>query len=162
MFFSWYLDEEESVKSSRVHRHVTSRLHLITLFFFIRRALHGAGRDASLVQLLLQPGNLLQALRLADHLLDALLLLFRQLDSDGLLAWRGAFGTGRGGRHVEGARLDAHDLGRERRRFFRRAKHLSGLGALRVFDLLVVEEPDVGVAPDNPESVMLQNRVKKK
>lgn len=131
-----------------------SRLHLITLFFI--RHLHRAGRDASLVQLLLQPRNLLQALRLADHLLDALLLLLRQLDADGLLAWRGAFGPGRGGRHIEGARLDAHDLQRERRRFLRRAEQLSGLGALRVFDLLVVEEPDVGVAPDHPGTVVLR------
>lgn len=71
-------------------------------------------RYPSLVQLPLQPRNLLQTLRIPNHLLDPLLLLLRQLDPirfpAGAGGRRGAVEVGGGGGDVEGVRFDAHYL----------------------------------------------------
>ena len=71
-------------------------------------------RDTSIIQLLLQPRYLLQALRIPNQPFHPLLLLIRQLHPVRFVARRttgsGAVGQG-GGRDVEGAGFDAHDLG---------------------------------------------------
>lgn len=111
-----------------------------------------ADRHPSLIQLLLQPNNILQTLRIPDQLLDLLPLLLRQRDPE-ILA-RGRRRTVRG-RHVEGPRLDAHDLARELRGLGRGAEERGGLGALGVLDLAVVEEADGRAAVQDPVSIML-------
>lgn len=65
-----------------------------------------------LIQLLLQPRNLLQALRIAYQLLHALLLLLRQLHPIRLIARRSAIRgcSAASGGDIEGVGFDAHDL----------------------------------------------------
>ena len=90
----------DPLPSSQTIKPAPSLLHLIAPSL----------RHAPVVQFLLQPRNLLQALRVPDQPLHPLPLLLRQLDPICLVARAGAaVGEGRGG-DVEGAGFDAHDL----------------------------------------------------
>lgn len=131
--------------------------HFILLVTFLVLGTQRTTRYPSLVQLLLEPGNLLQRFCLADHLLDPLPLLLGELDPDRFLAGGATFArrAGPGRRDVERAGSDAHDLGRERGRLLVCAKELFGLGTFRVLDLLVVEEADARDPPDDPVAVVL-------
>lgn len=85
------------------------RYHLSHLHGLITIDIRSTGYP-SLVKLFLQPGDLLQTLRVANQLLNAFALLVCELYSDTLFGG-GAFS--RGG-DVKGAGLDTQNLGCER------------------------------------------------
>lgn len=72
-------------------------------------------RYPALVQLLLQPCDLLQALRIANQSLDALPLLVRKFDPIGFICGCSIVECRRRGRNIKGARFDADDLRTENR-----------------------------------------------
>ena len=83
----------------------TSHLHLLIPIGVT--STEGTAGYPSLVQFLLESCNLLQALRLTDHLLHTLSLGIGQFDADSLV---GLASRGGGARGIERPGLDAHDL----------------------------------------------------
>ena len=116
-------------------------------------------RHLPLHQLLLQPCNLLQTLRIPNHLFDLPPLLLRQLNSVRLLprsTTTASVGSRCRRRDIGSSGFDAGDLGGEGCWGGEGSEKLRGSLALGVFYFLVVEEADGGTAPDYVVAVVLQ------